>query len=208
MSMADLDNKIVKQIISLAKLSIKEKSVFGLVAPAEVPEHLFRCCFLETCDSIDNFIPGHGKISKLICKFKTPLFELRSQDRRALVTWGLGHEKDFYYSTTFLKKKGVRLFACYTHFVHVESQIALDPATWYELNSLDEYYLSLPSCLRGRGEIIRMEKGWEDALAGPENPVVDHGSPSVVIEVTPEAPGTSMQGRCESAPVESLNAPK
>jgi len=208
MSMADLDNKVVKQFINLAKLPIKEKSVFGLVAPAEVPEHLFRCCFLETCDSIDNFIPGYGKISRLICDFKTPLFELRSQDRRSLVTWGLVHEKDFYYSTAFLKKKGVRLFACYTHFVHVDSQLALDPLTWYELNSLDEYYLGLPTCLKGRGEIIKMEKGWEDTLAGSENPVVDPGTPAIVVEVTPESPGPSMSSRCESAPVESLNVPK
>jgi hypothetical protein len=45
-----------------------QRSLFGLSPPEGVPPLLFRCCFLNACDSIPNVITGVGHNGQLSAK--------------------------------------------------------------------------------------------------------------------------------------------
>jgi hypothetical protein len=143
-----------------------QRRLFGLAPPEGVPPLLFRCCFLNACDSVPNVITGVKVQTEYEYCLDTPLLRLRPEDRETMLGWTTERKDYVRYSGEYLRDHNITLFACFSHFRHKETKAPLDFNTWFNLESYRMYYLVSP--LRGINimTIKKMEKTWKEVIAG------------------------------------------
>jgi hypothetical protein len=142
-----------------------QRRLFGLAPPEGVPPSLFRCCFLNACDSIPNVITGVGVLTNYEYCLDTPMLCLRPEDRETMLGWT--ERKDYVrYSAEYLRNHHISLFACFSHFRHKGTKVPLDFNSWFNLESFRMHYLGSPS--RGINIMIikKMERTWREVIPG------------------------------------------
>ena len=203
MNPADLEDNFVKIFIEfVVKADTYEKQYFGLAPPNNLPAILFKCCFLDSCQSVPNYLPGFGVIPRLCCEFNCPLVELRDVDLRILTTYAVTLKdlspKERFYPVKFLRNPSVKLFACFNHFTDEYNKQSLTFENWFENRNLENYFLTLPSLFQDIPNLLRFQGDWSDHLYPPvkvemsstPNPSQTSPSPSPSLSISSTACST------------------